>query len=257
MKALRRLVGAIAALISAIGIVVCAAGIAGVWIGHQRITDKARTITAKFDGGLERVSVANQNVRRAADRARADVALVRKESADLNGDHETRRRAARTIGTLIQQRVGPAVDEFGGRLATVSDTAAAAASLLETLQEAPLGQLPLFDPDQLTQRASEVQRLSAILRRLELAVADGDSNTASREVVDATGEVDLVLQKCQATIEEWQSGLDTTRERLAQFERKVIAYLTLVAIAVTALVAWVAAGQVSLLVHAVKWLRGP
>jgi hypothetical protein len=184
------------------------------------------------------------------------VAHVGKESADLGGGGAKSRLAARTIRSVIQKQAGPNIDELGGRLATLSDSAAAVSSLLETVQEVPLARAPRIDPDQLKQRADEAQRLSSALRRLEVAVGDGDSASGKQEVVEATGKVDLALQKCQDTVEAWQSGLDAVGDDLARARAKILGWLTLAAVAVTVLCSWVGAGQVSLFAHALRWCRG-
>ena len=128
MRLLRRVGGVLVLLLSAVGIIGCASGIIGIWMLYQSVSDKVQTISARLDVGLQRVSAANQNVGRAIERARADVATVSKGSADLGGGGERGRRASRALRTVIQQQAGPNIDDLGGRLATLSDAAVAVAS---------------------------------------------------------------------------------------------------------------------------------
>ena len=93
MRLLRRFGGVMVLLLSAVGILACASGIIGVWMLYRSVSDKVQTIVARLDVGLQRVSTANQNVRRAIEKARADVAVVSKESPDLGGGGEKARRA--------------------------------------------------------------------------------------------------------------------------------------------------------------------
>jgi hypothetical protein len=255
MALLRRCCGALVLLLSAVGIICCVAGIIGTWMFYQRVSDKVQMISARLGIGLQRVSAANQNVRRAVEKARADVASVGKESADLGGGGEKSRRASRAVGTLIRQRAGPDLDDLGGRLATLSDVAVAVSSLLQSFQGLPTGRSFRVEPDQLKRRADEAQQLSATLRRLEAALGDGDKETSSREVAAATSQVDLVLQRCLSAVDDWQSDLDTAREDLARVKAEILGWLTYVAIAVTVVCLWVGAGQVSLFARALKWCR--
>jgi hypothetical protein len=256
MGLLRRLVGAVVLLLSTVGTVGCVAGIIGVWMLSRGVSEGMRGITDKLDAGLQRVSAANQNVQIAVGKARADVANVGKESEDLGDGGKKGRRAARTIRALIQQQAGPNMDELGGRLSTLSDCAVAVSSLLESFQEVPLARASRLDSDQLNRRADEARQLSSILRRLEVAVSDGDTETGRQKVAAATSEVDLVLQKCQATVEAWQSDLDAARDDLAHARAKLLGWLTCAAIAVTVLCLWVGAGQISLFARAPRWCRG-
>jgi hypothetical protein len=255
MGILRRLVGAVVLLLSIAGTIGCVAGILGIWILLQGVSERVQRITDRFDAGLQRVSAANQNVLLAVSKARADVVNVGKESADLGGSGKKSRRAARTVRALIQQQAGPDIDELGGRLATLSDSAIAVSSLLESFQEVLLARASRIDSDQLKRRADEARQLSSILRRLEGTVGDGDNETARPEVAAATDEVDLFLQKCQSTVDAWQSDLDETRDDLAHVKAKILGWLTCAAIAVTVLCTWVGAGQVSLFACALWWRR--
>ncbi|HEY7312951.1 MAG TPA: hypothetical protein VH643_26540 [Gemmataceae bacterium] len=256
MGLLWRLVGAVVLLLSTLGTVCCVTGIIGTWILYQRVSQRVQRITDRVDAGLQRVSAANRNVQLAVGKARADVANVRKESADLGGGGAKSRLAARTIRSLVRQQAGPDIDDLGGRLATLSDSAVAVASLLESFQEVPLSLGSQIDPDQLKRRADEAQRVSSILRRLEVAVGDGDAETGRQRVAAATSEVDLFLQNCQATVDAWQSDLDAARGNLARIKTKIPGWLTCTAIALTVLCSWVGASQISLFAHALRWCRG-
>jgi hypothetical protein len=83
-----------------------------------------------------------------------------------------------------------------------------------------------------------------------------NKEAGKKEVVAASVEVDLVLQKVQATADEWQSDLDAAREELPRVKAEVLGWLTHAAVAVTVLCVWVAVSQMSLFAHARKWGRG-
>ena len=106
MALLRRLAAAITLLLSAVGIVGCVAGIISIWTFYQSVSDKVQTISARLDVGLERASVAGENVQRALETARTHMANVGEKSADLGGGGEQNRLAARAVRTLIAQQAG-------------------------------------------------------------------------------------------------------------------------------------------------------
>jgi hypothetical protein len=255
VRLFRRAVGATVLLLATVGFVCCLAALVGIWMLHQTAYEKVENVTSRLEAGLQRAAVANQNVQRALEQARACVDMLRKESADLRGGGKKSHRAARTIRALIQQQAGRDIDDLGGRLATLSDSAIAVSSLLESFQEVPLAQASRIDSDQLKRRADEARQVSSILRWLEVAVGDGESETGRQEVAAATGEVDLFLQKCQATVDAWQSDLDSTRDDLAQVKAKILGWLTCAAIVVTVLCSWMGAGQLSLFARALRWCR--
>jgi hypothetical protein len=155
MKLCCRLAGAVVLVLSTVGTVCCVAGIIGIWMLCQAVSQRVVRISDRLDAGLLQASAASQNVQVAVGKARADVASVGKESAELGGGGEKNRRAARAIRTLIQQQAGPHLDDVGGRLTALSDSAVAVSSLLQSFQELPLAQASRIDPDHLQRRADE------------------------------------------------------------------------------------------------------
>jgi hypothetical protein len=243
-------------LLSTVGVLCCVTGAIGVWIFHQRASQRVQNITARLDSGLERASVANQSAQGAVGKARAEVARVGKESTDLSGSGERNRGASRALRTLIQQQVGPNLNNLSGRLATLSDAAVAVATLLQNFQELATSRTGRIKPEQFERWGDEAQQLSGTLRRLEAVVSNGEKATTSREVGATTSAVDLILQQCQARLDVWQSELEAAREEVQDVKAEILGWLTPAAIVATLLCLWVAAGQISLFVHALRWYRG-
>jgi hypothetical protein len=255
MVLLRRLSGAILLFFSSIGTLCCALVIVGIWVGQQKASQKIQGVSDRLDTGLQRASMANQNVRRALDKAVADVRSVDEKAAELRGGGDKGARAARAVRTLIQQKAAPDVDDLGGRLDMLADAAAVASSLLQTVREvAPERGIPI-DSDQLKQRAGEAQRVAVLLHHLENAMDDENQPASNEEMKDTMSQVELVLQNCQETVDHWQEQIDSIREDLANITRKTINWLTFAAIGVTVIFAWVGLGQICLFARGLRWLR--
>jgi hypothetical protein len=252
MGSLRRWGGATVLLLATAGFACCVAGIVGSWILGRAVSGRVLRISAGLDAGLQRGSSAVQSVLRAVEKARADLAQVDKDSAEIGGSGEKGRRASRSVRSLVQQRVGPRVEDLGGRLATLSDTAVAVSSLLQSFEELPPGRIGRINADQLGRWADQAQQLSTTFRRLEGVVGDGDKETSRREVAAATTDVNLVLQRCQATLEDWQSDLEAALEQLPNVKAQTLGWLKIAVVAVTVLSAWMAVGQVSLFARALQ-----
>jgi hypothetical protein len=255
MRLLRRLVGLTVLLLSAAGIVCCLAGAAGAWVFRQAASEKVNAISARLDVGLQRASAANQNVRRALEKASADVDRAGREPDGPGGGNAKGRLAAGALRRSLRRDVLPEMNDLGGRLATCADVAVAVSSLLGSYQEVTPGQAGRIQPDRLERLAGQASQFSAALQRLQAAVGDGDREATEKEVVNASSEVAAVLQKCQRTVDGWQSDLDGAREELSRVRAEALGWLTLVAVAVSALCAWVGVSQVSLFAHAWGWCR--
>ena len=257
MRWSRRVLGAVVLVLSSLGVLCCATGAVGVWVVRPELSRRAETLDARIDAALQRASTANEGVRRALQKARADVRRVSKGSADLGPEPRKNRRVAGLLRKQIQRQVGPRIDDLGGRLARSSTAAVAVASLLQSLQELPLGAADPIDPNKLGRAADQASQLSAALRKLQAVIGKGDQEAVAREVAAAAVQMDRVLQKCQARSADWQSDLDAARERQARLRERLPGWLLLGTVAGTVLCAWVGLSQVSLAAHAWKWLRAP
>ena len=256
MRFLRRIMGAMVLLLSAVGIVCCSAGIVGIWMFHQTESEKVKTITARIDDGLQRASVATRNVQRALEQTRASMDNVSKESAARGGSEAKNRLATSAVRKLVKQQVGPNINDLGVRLATLSEMATAVSSLLQSFQELSPGQTGRIQPDKLEGWTDQAAQLSTTLRRLEVVAGDGNKESSEREVAAASSAVSLALQKCQAKVDDWQSQLETARQELQHARTEILRWFTPAMIAVAFACAWVAVGQVCLFGHALHWLRG-
>jgi uncharacterized membrane protein YqjE len=252
MKVLRRLFGALVLLFATIGIVACVAAIVGIWILQQNVAQKVEIAYGRLDTGLKRLADANQKVKGALEKARADVERYNREAGRAGADNPNRTVLRRQ---LFLQTVGPRVNESGGRLDTFADAAIVVASLLQSLQELPLAESSRINPEDLNRASGQATDLSAAILKLQTAV-NNDNPAADREIADATNKVDQMLQQCETTVAGWQTDLDNAQSELASFKARLLAWLLLGALAVTVIAAWSALGQVSLFAHGWKWCFG-
>jgi hypothetical protein len=249
-------VGAIALLLSTVGIVCCVAAIAGIWMLHQTVREKVENVAVRLDCGLLRASTANQNVQRALGPARASVDQVSKDSAALSGSDEKSRRATSALGKLVRRQVGPNINDLDVRLATLSDAATAISSLLGSFQEFPPFATGRLKSDKMEGWTDQAAQLATTLRRLEAVVGDGNKESSGREIADASTAVENTLQRCQAKVDDWQSELENARGEFRDAKTTLLGWLTSAAIVVTLVAVWVAVGQISLFAHVLPWLRG-
>ena len=256
MKLLRRLLGAIVFLLSAVGFVCCVAGIVGSWKAQQEASQKVETISTRLDDALQRLSDANQRVEEALKKARADVERVNKKSADLDGGPEKNRLTTVLLRGMLQKEAGPKIYDLGGRLATFSDAAIVVSSLLRSLEEVGVGHSSRLDPDDLERTAKRASELSTGLQKLQGTLREGDNPTDEKEVVAAGKNVDRLLQKCEETVKAWQTDLDDARKELPPLKAKILGWLLFAAIGMTVVFAWVGLSQMSLFAHGWKWCWG-
>jgi hypothetical protein len=256
MSFLRRFVAVLVMILSTVVFIGCIAGMIGVWIARQKASEKVQDLSARLEVGLRRASAADLEAQRALEKASGNLATVNKESAKLSGGDEQNRFTTSLIRGVIQAQAGPRINEVYGRLAMFSDTAVVAASLLQSLQESPLGTDRQIEPEKLDRLSDQASQLAAAFQKLRGVVGEGDTPASEKDVVDATREVDRILQKCLSVVTDIRSDLDTARDDVPRIKAEILGWMQLAAIVVTVVCAWVAVSQVSLFAHGWKWCRG-
>jgi hypothetical protein len=252
---LRRLLGLIVLLVALVVLAGCVAGGVGIWPARQRAAEKVEDISQRLDRGLKRVESVNQRIKDALQRARADLAQVNKRSAELDGSTAKKRMTTVMLRQMLEQKIGPNVNQVSGRLNTLTDAAVVLASLLQSLEELPAGHKSVLSPDKLSRLAEVAAQLPGPLQKLQALLGDPDAAPEQGDVSAAANEVDLVLQRCQAIMDDWESNLQTATVEFHRIRDDIPTWLTRIAIAVTVVCAWVGLSQISLMAHAWKWCR--
>ena len=194
--------------------------------------------------GLERV----------LDKARVDLDRAHTEAANLGTEPEKNRRIANGLRKLIRQQLGPNINDLGGRLATGADAATVVASLLQSLQEIPFAESGRINADKLERAENQASHLAAALQKLQATIGEDDKVAVEPDVISASRDVKLVLQRCQTIVDDWGSDLEVIREELPRLKERILGWMTFAAITTTVLCVWVAISQISLFAHAWKWL---
>lgn len=251
----RRVLGAMVLFLSTLGIICSIAGVLGIWMFHQAVYEKVTNIADRLEDGLERATVANQKVQRALDRAHASMDEVNKESVRKGGRDEKSRRTTSTLRALVRRQVEPSINDLGIRLDTLSDTATVLSSLIQSFQEIAPSLHDRIYPEKLEGWTDQMTQLSTTLRRLKTVVGDNDKESNGGEIATACSGVDLALQRCQAKMDDWQSGVETVREGVRGLKAQALGWLALAAITVSSVCLWAAISQISLFAHALSWCR--
>jgi hypothetical protein len=256
MTFFRRLIAVLVMLVCLAVFVACIGVSVGSWVVRQRAIPKVQEVAGRLKDGLERASVADQEVQKALERARDKLQKVNTDSAKLSGGGEGSRLATFGLRKIIQSDAGPEINDVSGRMAMFSDSAVVVSSLLQSLQESPLGQESAIDQEQLSRMSEGASKLSAGMQKLRTSIGEGDTTASAKEVADASREVDQILQDCLTVVRDISAKLNKARDDLPRIESQVLDWMKLTAIIVTAVCSWVALSQICVFVVAWKWCRG-
>ncbi len=262
----KRLSGVILIGLGASGILVCLAGIAGVWIAASRLQQVNSRVFSQVDQLVVQVD-------RRAEQAQDAVGGTRDLVDALK--HTLRESATE----LLAERVAslPEIDNLERRLASAMERAdglvevsASTAELIEQLL-ATIGAIAsertvdLEGSSDLTATiratreslANASERLADVQRRLADIRQKRDVDVNLSEITKLSLGIVAKLDVVQEQISALRIRLDETQSRLAQFKDMIGNWIFLGQCLILLLIAWVGAGQYCLLLQGWRMLRPP
>jgi hypothetical protein len=232
-------------ILSVIGFLLCAGGIFGAWAVNEPATQgivTAMETADRFLGIAENTSgVATDTVGDVSARL-ADI-----EAAAANMTPEQQAALAARVLELIApvQRVSSIALAMDTGLSSLNDTLVTVSRLPGIQVEPPSTQLVTVG-DKLGQVG---QRLDSLHATLSEASPDGD------RVARITGETSAELTQIASQLQQLNANVAAARQASAAVQAQAPRVLDLTSMGLTILLALLAAGQVSLFVHAWEWFK--
>ena len=182
------------------------------------------------------------SLRQAGDRlrqTRQELATIREQLQAqpfvVDGQAIARKAAEAALPLLVEARQ---------KLLKATEAGLVLEGLLDALAELPLGERVGIEPERLRDASD---RLGELIGRSELLAATLEK-TAS-VLADESWRLIGPLDRIIAATDAGADRADAARERVRAWHARVIYWLTVAAVGVTVLLAWIGLGQLSLLVH--------
>jgi len=243
----RRLTGWAFGAAGAVGFLLCIAGLVGCWVAYAEVVRRVDRVFGRADAALAEIG---ENLGQAGDRlrrTRTELEAVRRET-EPPATRPTGGTARRAVSRKAVEAVGPQAAEARELLVKATEAALVANGVLDALAELPVVERVSVDTDRLKEAAAQLADVSEQSARLAARLGpvargdDGEAGTESSRAAEALGKaIDLTATGADQ--------VERGRERVAGGRARVMGWINGVAVAVTLVLAWGAAGQFSLLVH--------
>jgi hypothetical protein len=254
MTFLKRILGLIFLLLSLAGIGLCIAGVVGIWRVRPPLVQRTEHTFVRVDAALNDANNTLVELSGVLERATQNLKEVRDAAPPPRTSLTD--RARQDMAVRVVQQVVPGAGNIRATLQKLIETTAVANSILGDLQELPTGTLPFLNRDALSQMDDHVAKISSATEDLrnifggQVAPADADAN----EVIS---RIDILLQRITGLIDVYRTKVDEVRSRIQTLQTQVQWGLQWGPLIATGLLVWFTIAQISLLVHAWSWLRGP
>jgi hypothetical protein len=250
----RRLGGLFSVSAGVVGAVLCVAGLVGVWAVHSDVT---RRVDRLFGGADRAVEDVRGNLRRAKEQLRgteAELETVRKREADLAARPPTERGLRRDQSRKAVEGIRPQVAEARDLLIRATEAALVANGLLDALAELSAVERLRIDTDRLKETSTQLSELtdrSTHLASLLARAAPPDRDPGPDESSRAVEAVRRPIALAEAGL----AGLDDAGQTIADSRERISRWINGITVALTVVLVWIAAGQLSLMIHGCKLVR--
>lgn len=254
MRIVRRLTGLVSGAAGASGLVLCVAGLVGVWAGYREVVRRVDRVFAGADQALGDVEA---NLGQATTRLReaeTELEAVRKREADLAAQPPADRGARRAASRKSAEALGSQVGEARAILVKATEAALVANGLLEALAELPAVERVNVDVDRVKETSTQLSDLTDRTTRLADMLARA-APPADDSVAGESSRTAEAIRRPIALAEAGSDRLADGRRSLADARARLMWWVDRIVAGLAAVLIWIGAGQLSLAVHGWKMVR--
>ena len=259
MKILKQSLAIGAIVLCVVGLLVSMAGMAGIWVTNDALDSE--TVQGMFDKielSLTALDIAFERVIIALEQSRAAILIIDQAASQAGDKIESSSPIVNVVSATIGDELYPMIitirDTISGIRSTViavnTSIEAANAIPLVSIPSLPMGKLAVVD-EQASNALSEVLAL-----RTEIAaIKTGASEILVSSVTTRTSKVDDDLVALEMFAKSYQDDLNRVSAGLAVVKPKIMGFIDLASVLLTALLLWFALGQISLAVFSWEYYK--
>jgi predicted nucleic acid-binding Zn-ribbon protein len=260
-----RFLGLLVVILGLVGATLSVVGIGFVWVARTRWTPKLVHLAGEVQKALAFVEEHLQQAEAAIDGTSQRLATVRESVQSLAKGGPERQKVTAIIETLDEQ-VFSRFERVRTLVGASQTTARAAEGSLTLVNSLPLvsvfrekaGEALAGKIENAARGLTEVSdRLAQTRAALQtLSDPDADVRELVADVTARIGGIEGKLRETRELLDKYGPTIPETNAKLARLQERIPFWMTIGAIGLSLLLVWLAAAQVSLLVHGWGWSRG-
>lgn len=260
-RRLTRIGGLVIVILSIIVLVLNVAGIVGVWVANEPVTNTILNVLTPVEQTLDLADDLLDRISTGLDRARGVVNTIDLIAEALGDNVEENRLILNLISKALGEELGPVVETTGEVVRTAEAAATTIQNGLEIADALPFislgdGQL---ETTRIARMATRVSDISTTIGELDASVQERRSEAAEEIVSRVTGrtsEISAFLDEIQAEVDGYQAQISDLQERVATLKARIPLWIDVSSIAITLLLLWLALSQISIFFHGWSFFTG-
>jgi hypothetical protein len=252
MNVCKRILGILALLLGATGLLLSLAVGVGVWVVKEPVTARATHISERVGAGLDLAEQKLEHAQTSLANAAKRLEKVKEERRQLPKESQRWDLARRAVARTVQRSFAPELSDAHEDLHEVAEAAVVVNSVLEDLGNLPFLSETGLDMDRLEEINSRIARVAPAAWELSRLLGEADPEADAQ-----MSQVEQLLTRLRELVADYQNQVKQVRQRTTALKAKAFAWITPAAIIVSSVSFWIALSQVCILSRAWSWIRQP
>jgi methyl-accepting chemotaxis protein len=244
------MIGLALLVLSVIFFLVSLAGLIGIWVYNQPLTERALSLVETTSQDLEGASAAIELSKTELISAQAQIDLLQAilETLGVNAEEDLNRLA--DIVGRVEDTLTPVLDSVAGGIGTLRESLLTIKETLERINELPLVNIQIPGIEGIEQGAEQ-------LGNLQNQIEEGGGkieqlSQTTQDTVDSltTGfaELESSIGILLETLDEYGQKIETTQEQLTYLDENLGRWIDWISVVLTVILVWLGISQVGLFI---------
>jgi methyl-accepting chemotaxis protein len=256
MSTFKRILAWILIVISVLGILVCAIGIAGSWMINNSLTDEILGLLSRADTALSRVestlTVADAQLKDAS----SAISTVQEAAAKLGDKIEKNSPVLDRISQILKDQLGPTVNKIQAAFQQIEERVQTVNSAIETVNALPGIQISTLDL-QLDGPKDKIALVADAVTQLQQSVADFRAGIVQSMApfLDKLTRIAAFLNQLDEAVNTYLTKVHTIQAGIASAQASIPSLIDRITLIITFLFLWLILAQIALFLVARVYLK--
>jgi X-X-X-Leu-X-X-Gly heptad repeat protein len=261
MKLLKRVLAVAVMVLSVLMVVLFLAGIVVNWVANKAVTDATVQVLTGVDTILGRTEQALTRLDTAVGNARDRVDAFDENVATAGENFAENPVILAAIAERLDLGIGPAVEEVGGTVQTIRETALAAQNAVQALNALPFISIggSVAEEGRLQRLSDGVTSLTEGVQEMRSGVREakaGASTAVALVLGRGTARLDAGLESIETTLSGYGDQVSALRTRVSELKSAVTFWLDVASVVISLALLWLIFAHVVTFVFGLSLFKG-
>jgi cytochrome c556 len=242
----KRVLSISAIVLSSLVILLCAAGVVGVWSASGKIIAAGTKLITAAEKAAVAVRIGLESIDNGLGRLEEDTQTIEEATAQLSQNISDKGLILVLLPPAKEEKLTNTISAIDDALTGVEEMVSSLIDTLIFIDSIPFVEVPKPEPEVMSSLSAKVEKLNTSIEKVnsQMQQARDNSAGAAQRVSDAVGELNDDIEAARAELDSRSEQIAATAETLSGIKGSLSTWVYLGAFLVTLLLAWVIYTQV-------------